>query len=255
MGIAVKDVSLQITDKKILENISLTMASKKFVGIVGPNGSGKSTLLKCIYRVLKPDIGSIYFDGQDIRDMSLKESALKIGVVAQHNSYTFDFFVEDIVLLGRTPHKNLLEFDNTDDYKIMKTALKTVGLDGFEKRKFSTLSGGERQRVILARALAQQTPCLIMDEPTNYLDIKYQMQIMEIVKKQQFTVLSAIHDLNIASLYCDRIIALKSGKIVGDNIPEKLLTTEFIRYLYDVNTAVQINKQSGKLNITYIPSI
>lgn len=253
MEISIKNISFLIKNKKILSDISASIPSRECIGIVGPNGSGKSTLLKCIYRVLQPAAGEIFFDGHNIKDMTLKESSLVVSVMAQDNGYAFDFLVEDIVLLGRAPHKKLLEFNNANDYKIMKNVLKTVGLAGFEKRKFSTMSGGERQRVILARALAQNTPCLILDEPTNHLDIKYQMQMMEIVKRHQLTIVVAIHDLNIAALYCDKIIALKNGQIVGYGIPKKLFTPEFIRYLYDVDAEVCINKITGKPSITYIP--
>ncbi|MDQ0204727.1 ABC transporter ATP-binding protein [Pectinatus haikarae] len=254
MDISVKNISFSIKNTVILSDISASIASMECVGIVGPNGSGKSTLLKCIYRVLQPDAGEIFFDGSNIKNMTLKESARAVSVMAQDNSYAFDFLVEDIVLLGRTPYKKMLQFDNEADYKIVKNALKTVGLAGFEKRNFSAISGGEKQRVILARALAQNTSCLIMDEPTNHLDIKYQMQTMEIVKKHKFTSIIAIHDLNIAALYCDRIIALKDGQIVGNDVPEKLLTPEFIYYLYEVLSEVHMNKKTGKVNIIYMPS-
>lgn len=251
MEILAKAVKMAFGPKEILKGIDLSLHNKEFLGIIGPNGSGKSTFLKCVYRVQKPTSGEIYFNGRNLDELSYRESALQLAVVAQHNSYSFDFTVLDVVLMGRSPHKKILERDNAEDFRIAREALKTVGLADFEKRSFGTLSGGEQQRVILARALTQQTECLVLDEPTNHLDIKYQLEIMDIVKGLDLTVVSAIHDLNIAAMYCDRLIALRDGQIVGMGTPEELLTEEFIYDMYEVKSIVK--KENGRLNIMYIP--
>lgn len=149
-------------------------------------------------------------------------------------------------------HKRALERDNAEDYRIVAQALETVGMTAFAQRAFSTLSGGEQQRVILARALAQQTPCLILDEPTNHLDIKFQLQLMDLVCGLNRTVITAVHDLNIAAMYCDRLYALKDGKIVGQGTPQELLTPEFIREVYEVDAEVYRDKR-GILRILYCP--
>lgn len=128
--------------------------------------------------------------------------------------------------MGRAPHKRALERDNAEDFRIVAESLETVGMTTFAGRSFSTLSGGEQQRVILARALAQRTPCLILDEPTNHLDIKYQLQLMDLVRGLDRTVIAAVHDLNIAAMYCDRLYAVKDGRIVGQGAPKKLLTPD-----------------------------
>jgi len=253
VNIDVDAIDVSLDGKKILKHISLSVGKREFVGVIGPNGSGKSTLLKCIYRVIMPDCGAVFFDGQNLQTMSLKQSARKTAVMAQHNYHDFDFSVESIVLMGRSPHKKLLERDDINDYAIAAAALKKVSLDSMQDRLFSTLSGGEQQRVILARVLAQETPCLIMDEPTNHLDIKYQLQIMEILKNLQCTILAAIHDLNMAAQYCDRIIALRGGEIVGNGSPENLLTASFIHELFEVQCDVWQNPKTGKLNIVYMP--
>ena len=146
----------------------------------------------------------------------------------------------------------MLERDNEEDYRLARDALEVVGLKGFEKRNFSTLSGGEQQRVILARALTQGSECLVLDEPTNHLDIKYQLEIMDIVRSLNYTVMAAIHDLNIACMYCDRLIAIRKGKVVGMGTPKELLTPAFIKNLYDVDCRIQ-NLEGGRLNIIYIP--
>lgn len=142
--------------------------------------------------------------------------------------------------------------DNEEDYRLARDALEVVGLKGFEKRNFSTLSGGEQQRVILARALTQGSECLVLDEPTNHLDIKYQLEIMDIVRSLNYTVMAAIHDLNIACMYCDRLIAIRKGKVVGMGTPKELLTPAFIKNLYDVDCRIQ-NLEGGRMNIIYIP--
>ncbi|MEG0798713.1 MAG: ABC transporter ATP-binding protein [Acidaminococcaceae bacterium] len=252
MEILTKAVQVFIGDKAILKGLNLTVQHQEFVGIIGPNGSGKSTFLKCVYRVQKPTAGMICLNGKKLDEMSYRESALQLAVVAQHNFHSFDFDVLQVVLMGRSPHKKMLDRDNAEDYALARKALQTVGLKGFEKRGFITLSGGEQQRVILARALTQQTECMILDEPTNHLDIKYQLQIMDIVKSLELTVVAAVHDLNIAAMYCDRLIAIKEGIIVGCDTPCNLLTEEFIYDLYEVRTKVK-TCDNGRINIVYWP--
>ncbi|MBR4216634.1 MAG: ABC transporter ATP-binding protein, partial [Candidatus Methanomethylophilaceae archaeon] len=208
------DISVSKPKKRIVDSASLHVDEGEFVGLLGPNGSGKSTLLKTIYRTMKRDSGDIVLDGKHLDDLSLKESALLMSVVTQHNYYNFDFKVEEVVMMGRTPHKKTMEMDDDNDRAIVEDALKKVNMLDMKNRNFSSLSGGEQQRIILARALAQQTPCLILDEPTNHLDIKYQLEVLDIVKELGCTTLCALHDLNLAAEYCDRIYILLDGKIV-----------------------------------------
>ena len=250
MNISAKDIHLSYGAKEILKGVDIHSENGEFVGLIGPNGSGKSTLLKCIYRILKPNAGQVFLDEEELRAMSIKESARKMGVVAQHNYYNFEFTVREVVMMGRAPHKKALERDNAKDYEIVEEALKTVGMEGFAQRSFSTLSGGEQQRVILARALAQQTPCLILDEPTNHLDITHQLQLMRIVKNLSATVISAIHDLNIAAMFCDRIYALKEGRIIVQGTPREVLTEDFIRQVYQVDAEIA-KDSSGQMHILF----
>ena len=250
MNISAKDIHLSYGAKEILKGVDIHSENGEFVGLIGPNGSGKSTLLKCIYRILKPNAGQVFLDEEELRAMSIKESARKMGVVAQHNYYNFEFTVREVVMMGRAPHKKALERDNAEDYEIVEEALKTVGMEEFAQRSFSTLSGGEQQRVILARALAQQTPCLILDEPTNHLDITHQLQLMRIVKNLSATVISAIHDLNIAAMFCDRIYALKEGRIIARGTPREVLTKDFIRQVYQVDAEIT-KDSSGQMHIIF----
>lgn len=251
MKINTDNIHLSYGAKEILKGIRMHCNDKEFVGLIGPNGSGKSTLLKCIYRILQPDQGAVYLEGKELHTIRVRDSARKMAVVAQHNHYNFDFTVQEIVMMGRTPHKKALEWDHAEDHEIVKEALQTVGMWEFADRSFSTLSGGEQQRVILARALAQQTPCLILDEPTNHLDITHQLQLMRIVKDRNVTVISAVHDLNLAAMFCDRIYAMKDGRIAGEGTPEELLTPEFIREIYDVETEI-VKDQKGKMHILFL---
>lgn len=253
MQLAADHLYVNIDGNPILKDVNMSVGGKTFVGLIGPNGSGKSTLLKCLYRVIRPSQGMVSLDGKPLSGYSMKESARRIAVVAQHNYYHFDFSVWDVVMMGRAPHKKALERDNLNDFQIVEGALSIVGMWNFRRRNFSTLSGGEQQRVILARALAQQTLCLILDEPTNHLDIKYQLELMDLVKGLDVTVLAAIHDLNIASMYCDTLYAMKDGEIAGCGTPETLLTTDFIRELFEVETQI-LYDQSKKIHILYHPT-
>ena len=252
MEISTKDLEVFLEGTRIIKGMSVEIKEKEFVGILGPNGSGKSTLLKCIYRVLHPKSGEVQLNGKAIQAYSVKESAREMAVVAQHNYYNFDFSVQDVVLMGRSPHKKAMERDNANDFGIVLESLEKVGMKEFRDRSFSTLSGGEQQRVILARALAQKTNCLVLDEPTNHLDIKYQLQLMDIVSSLNLTVVSAIHDLNIAAMYCDKIFVVKDGKIVAFGTPEEVLTKEFIKEVYEVDVEL-LKDQDGLLHILYRP--
>lgn len=251
--ISTKELNVHLGGKKILENINIHVDNKEFVGIIGPNGSGKSTLLKTIYRTLKPSKGIVFINNKTLESLTVKESAKKMAVVSQHNEISFDFSVVEMVLIGRSPHKKFMERDNPEDYEIALESLQKVGMEDFKDRSFNSLSGGEKQRIILARALAQNTQCLILDEPTNHLDIKYQLQFMSIAKSLSITVISAIHDLNLASIYCDKLYVLKEGQIIGYGIPQKVLTKELIKELYDVDSEVVLDKDTNLINIVFKP--
>lgn len=246
MKISAEGIGVSYGVNEILKEVSIYAKNKEFVGLIGPNGSGKSTLLKCMYRVLKPHRGCVMLDGTLFDKMSYKHSAQSIAVVAQHNSYQFDFSVREVVLMGRAPHKKIMEWDDARDYGVVEEALEQVGMSQFMNRSFSTLSGGEQQRVLLARALAQQAKCLILDEPTNHLDITHQLQLLKIVKNLDITVISAIHDLNLASMFCDRLYALKDGAVVAKGTPKEVLTTEFIREVYHVESEIVEDRNKNR---------
>ena len=251
MNIEVKDVSVVLSRKQIVTDASLKVREKEFVGLLGPNGSGKTTLLKSIYRVLKPSSGVVLMDGTDMKAMTYRESARRMGVVSQFHNLSFDFTAMEMVLMGRSPHKRALDRDTEEDYRIAEDALRRVDMLDFRDRSFLTLSGGEKQRIILARALAQQVEMLILDEPTNHLDIKYQIQIMDVVKSLGVGVLAALHDLNLTLMYCTYVYVLKEGRIVAHGPTEEVVTEKLIEDVYEVDCSVARNPVSGKLNVTF----
>lgn len=254
MRLQVEGLTFSYGEKEAADHVSLQVKEGEFVGLIGPNGSGKSTVLKNIYRGLIPDSGTITLDGENLLTMPYKKSALKLAVVGQENEVPFDFLVEEIVSMGRTPHKKLFDIDNAHDKEIVHHALEHLGMEKMAKRNYLHLSGGEKQRVIIARAIAQESDFFILDEPTNHLDISYQMQIFDFIKRLNVTVLSAIHDLNMAALYCDRLYVLKNGKVVLQGTPEEVLTPENIYDVYGVKSSVVKHPITGKMAITFLPA-
>lgn len=254
MDLSLQNINVTLSDKHIISEVSLETKKGEFVGIIGPNGSGKSTLLRTVYRVIKPDSGAIFLDGKDLKNIRLDDSAKKMGVVGQFNHLNFDLTVFEMVIMGRTPHKRLLGADTAEDYQIALEALRKVGMENYGDRSFATLSGGEKQRVILARALTQQPQILVLDEPTNHLDIKYQLQLLTLVKSLGIGVLAALHDLSLSAMYCDKLYVMKEGKIVAHGHPKQILTPELIRDVYEITCTVQENAHTGYLSIVYDPT-
>ena len=232
--IEAKQVRYGIRSREILRGVDFRVEKGEFVGLIGPNGSGKSTFLKNVYKVLRPQAGELTLMGDDLLAMSNREMAQRLAVMVQEQEAAFDFTVEEVVMMGRQARKRLLETDSREDRALVGEILARTGLASLREQGFSTLSGGEKQRVLIARALAQQTAVLVLDEPTNHLDIKYQLQLMELVRGSGCTVVAAIHDLNLAAAYCHRLYALKDGVIVGEGAPKELLTPAFLREVYEV---------------------
>lgn len=214
----------------MLRDFSLTIHDKELVALIGPNGSGKSSFLKAMARIL-PYEGKIFLDDIEARAMSRKDYAKRLAVVGQFNDMAFDMTVMDMVLMGRTPYKGLLERDTEDDRAMAMEALASVGMENYAMRSLRALSGGERQRAVLARALVQETDHLLLDEATNHLDIYYQLKLLSMVQDRKHTVVAALHDINLALAYGDRIVALKEGKLLFDEAPEHV-TPAMIEALY-----------------------
>ena len=251
MRVKVDHVCWSVDGQEILHKADLDIDLGSFVGLVGPNGSGKSSLLRCIYRVLKPDSGEITLDEENVWRLSAREAALRTAVVLQEYPTEFEFTVEEIVSMGRNPHKGMFDHDTQEDVRIIEDALDKVGMTDFASRSFRTLSGGEKQRVIIARTLTQQAKFLILDEPTNHLDIRYQLETMELVKSLGTTTLAALHDLNIATSYCDEIYMMNNGAIVASGPPEEVLNPDLIHEVFGVGATVDIHPLTGKPRINF----
>ncbi|MFY0758408.1 heme ABC transporter ATP-binding protein [Metabacillus dongyingensis] len=253
MDVSIKDISASIGKRKVLKEVNLNIHSGEVAGIIGPNGSGKSTLLKNMSRVIRPDAGVITLSGEYIDKMSSRKLSQHLAIVSQESPVTFDFIVREIVLMGRSPHKGFLKADTKHDEDIIDLALEKVGMKEFKQRSFSSLSGGEKQRVMIARALAQEAKVLLLDEPTNHLDVHHQIQIMDLVQKlKNITVIAALHDLNLAAYYCDRIFVMHQGEIAAYGSPEEVLTKQLLKEIFRVNADINIHPLTKKTHITFL---
>ncbi len=238
----------------VLGNVSFDVGKGEFLGIIGPNGSGKSTLLKLITRVIYPTSGNVLFEGKNIYKIKLKELCKKIAFVSQDTVINFPFSVWEVVLMGRIPYLNRMQAETKQDFLIAEKSLAQTKTGNLKYKIINQLSAGERQRVIIAKALTQEPALLFLDEPTAHLDIGYQAQIMALLKelnaKVNLTVVMVLHDLNLASEYCNRIILLNNGTILGNDIPEVVLTQENMLKAYKADVQISKNPSSLKPWIT-----
>jgi iron complex transport system ATP-binding protein len=251
LNLTVNRLSFKYDGVQVLKDVNLDVKLGEMLSIVGPNGSGKSTLLKCINRILKTQQNTVLIDGEDASKLKLKELSKIMGYVPQNSTNTFPFTVFDIVLMGRKPyiHWSLSERDT----EIVAEMLDFIGIGELAMRHYNELSGGEQQKVIIARALSQQPQILLLDEPTSSLDIKHQLEILCILKSlaktKHCSVIVAMHDLNLAGRFSDRMLMLKQGCIFTVGTPEAVLTEENIESVYGVKTRVT-NSVLGKPQVT-----
>ena len=245
----VKDLAFSYAQVQVLKGVNLVVDTKEILGVLGPNGAGKSTLLKCIDRILSPQKGSVLLDGQDIKKLTRLELAKKIGYIPQGLSHVFSATVFDTVLMGRRPHLNWRTSEE-DAEKVLDT-LHMLHIEDLAMRDINELSGGQMQKVFIARALTQEPDLLLLDEPTSNLDIRHQLEVMHtiksIVKKKGISAIMAIHDLNLAARYADRIVMMNSGTIFSDGAPAAVLTRDNIKQVYGVDA--EVNYNNGKLYI------
>ncbi|OZI10329.1 ABC transporter [Bacillaceae bacterium SAS-127] len=255
MKLYAENISFMVDHTKIIEDISLQVNEGQFVGILGPNGCGKSTLLKSIYKVNRPHTGTVMLGDLNVLEITPKKLATHMGVVGQFNTTAFDFTVYEMVAMGRTPHKKFMENDNAHDRTLIHAALEKVNLLHKQEQMFALLSGGEQQRVVLARALVQDPKFLVLDEPTNHLDIKYQIQILSVVKALKVGTLAALHNLSIAAMYCDYLYVLNNGRLYAQGKPKDILTTTLIKEVYGVDCYISTNPVTNQLTISYFPML
>jgi len=237
-----ENVSFSHGKNRVLTDIDLTIKKGKIYGLVGPNGSGKTTLLDLLSGRYQPQNGTICFQGQPTSSFSTTKIAKQLAFVPQEFNLGFDFTVFDIVLMGRHPHIPRFSNPSQHDLLLVNNALKKMDMGHLKNRLVTELSGGEKQRVIVARAIAQDTDVLILDEATSNLDIHHTMTIMNVIRKktdsEQLTVIAAIHDLNLASLFCDELIVLKNGTLYKQGAISELITQELIREVFSVDANI-----------------
>jgi iron complex transport system ATP-binding protein len=233
-----------------LTDAGLTLRTGEVLGLVGPNGSGKTTLIRALTGVVTPDAGEVRLSGRDVAAMSEAEVARVAAVVPQDPVLPPTFSALDCVLMGRTPHLRLLQQEGPHDVDVARRAMLATQTWELAARPVGELSGGERQRVIVARALAQETPVLLLDEPTAHLDIGHQGAVLDLMRR--FTreagkaVLAVVHDLTLAAHYCDRLVVLKAGRVIGEGAPGEVLTPELLREVYGVPVTVLPHPQTGR---------
>ncbi len=253
MRLDVENIVWGADGRKILRGVSLEVGSGEVVGLIGPNGSGKTSLLRCVYKVLEPQAGLISLGEEDVLRSSVRRMARRTAVVPQETPGEFDFAVREIAAMGRSPHKGLFERETAEDREIVDDSLSRVGMLPFAERQFSTLSGGEKQKVLVARALAQKARLLVLDEPTNHLDVGHQLEVLGLVRGLGVSALAALHDLNLAALFCDRIYVLSGGEVFASGTPDEVLRPELIETVYGVASEVRIHPATGKPHVAFLP--
>jgi iron complex transport system ATP-binding protein len=240
--IELKSVTFAYVKEPVIREISISVPSGEMLGIIGPNSSGKSTLLRLMAGILRPRSGEVMIDNCDIAALSRREAARLVSFVPQETPASFPFSAFEIVLMGRTPHLPLFAFEREDDFRIAREALEATDTFELRERFLDELSGGERQLVIIARALAQAAPLMLFDEPTTFLDVRHQVQILEIItrlnREQGRTIVVVSHDLNLASIYCDRLVLLDKGRVAADGTPDEVLSSEILQETYGVKMTV-----------------
>lgn len=241
MKINIKDLEFRYSKEKILKKVSLNITDGECVSLLGPNGAGKSTLIKCIDGLLTPNKGGVFVNNKNIRLMNRRDISKIMGYVPQASSDRFSLKVFDMVLIGRSPHMTWRS--SFEDKEKAINALKLLGIEDLAMRGFGELSGGQQQKVIIARAIAQETKILLLDEAISNLDIRHQLDVMEIVTKlvreYGISVVMVVHDLNIASRYSDKIVMMKKGEIVKVGNPQDVLTKENIANIYGVEAHIR----------------
>ncbi|MFW0784439.1 ABC transporter ATP-binding protein [Gordonia sp. CPCC 206044] len=234
MVLAADRVSWRRGGTRVLDEISLDVTPGETLGILGPNGSGKSSFLNVLGGLVRPDRGSVCLDGVDLRRMRRRHVARRVAMVSQHATTDIDISVRDVVALGRIPHGSFLGADRASE-RIVDEAIRRTGLADKAARKWHTLSGGEQQRAQIARALAQEPQELLLDEPTNHLDIAHQLDLLGLVARLPVTAYVALHDLNLAAMFCDRVLVLRRGRAVALGPPDQVLTAALIADVYGVH--------------------
>ncbi|MFC1942603.1 ABC transporter ATP-binding protein [Chloroflexota bacterium] len=247
--LTIQNVSLGYNHKPVLKDVNLRAAPGELVGLIGPNGSGKSTIIKALSRVIHPDSGRILVDGKDIARIPRRELALLIGVVPQMPLLPNTFTAFEIVLMGRNPHLGLFQSEGQRDWDIALRAMEKTSTRPLANRRVNELSGGEIQCLLIARVLVQQTKAILLDEPTANLDIGRQVEILDLIKnlcvENKLTVIAAVHDLNLAAQYCDRLFLINEGHVQAEGTPAEVITDKNIKSVYGAENCVYTHPVNG----------
>lgn len=237
-------------DIKVIKNLSLNILSGKITAIIGPNGCGKSTLLKVMARLLLPKDGSVYLDGKEIAKEPTKKIARKLAILPQSPDVPDGLTVSELVSYGRYPHQKRFGKLNHEDWRAIERALGITGMEGLKDQPVDALSGGQRQRVWIALALAQDTEMILLDEPTTFLDLSYQLEVLELLQKlnrtEHRTIVMVIHDLNQAARFADHMVAMKDGEIYSQGSPETVITADMMRDVFRLDVQITLDPKYGR---------
>jgi iron complex transport system ATP-binding protein len=252
MTITARKLIWGVRRRTIVSDVSLDVAQGETMGLIGPNGSGKSSLLRLLAGLKRPQSGTVEIDGQDVASIPRRMLARQLAFVQQSAATDTNVSVHDVVRLGRTPHRSVLSGWSSADEAAVASALAHVDMEGRRAQPWQTLSGGEKQRVHIARALAQTPRILFLDEPTNHLDIHHQIAILRMVRDLDLTSIVALHDLNLAAMFCDRIVVLEAGHVAACGTPEAVLTAELLRTVFRVETDIVTTATVGQPHIRFL---
>ena len=253
MTLRTREVTWNRGGRLVVDGVSLDPRPGETVGLLGPNGSGKSSLIRLLAGAVRPTSGEVTLDGTPLTAVSRRETARAVAIVTQHADTVVDITVHDIVALGRIPHRGTFGGDRDADARAVSAALVRTGLTPKAGELWHRLSGGEQQRVHIARALAQEPRELLLDEPTNHLDIRYQLDLLRLVCELPVTTVVALHDLNLAAMFCDSLLILKDGRAVEAGTPSDVLTPELIARVYEVEATVRVDESTNRPVITFHP--
>ncbi|RIQ18215.1 ABC transporter ATP-binding protein [Jiangella rhizosphaerae] len=250
--LAAHDLAWSAGGVTILDGVDVTARPGEMLGVLGPNGAGKTSLLRLLAGLRRPDRGTVTLDGTPLHTLPRRIVARRLAIVEQSPEAHTDLTVSDAVALGRTPHRGRFAPLDAADRAAIERALDLTGLTALRTRSWRTLSGGERQRTQLARALAQEPAVIVLDEPTNHLDIRYQLDVLTLLRRLDLTVVTALHDLDLAARYCDRLVVLHDGRVAAAGAPGAVLTDALIRQIYGVDTVVETSPHTGAPTVTYL---